>query len=479
MNRRMLFSVAAIALLAGATLATAQAAANSPEQGDRPNILFFFADDQRFDTLGCAGHPIVETPTIDRLAAQGVRFNNMFVTRSTCWASRTTVLTGLTSRSSVEPDESDLVRREALVELFPDRLREAGYRTGFFGKWHAKMPKDFKPEEHFDEYERIFRNPYFKEMPDGSKRHETELIADRGIAFLKSQGDKSGPFCLNLWFNAGHAEDKDRVPGTGHYPWPKAMDGKYEDIEIPEPRLSDPAIFAGHPEFLKTSNHRERYHWRWDTPEKYQTNMRAYFRMLSGIDHAMSRVLRVLEAEGLADNTIVVYSADNGYYMGDRGFAGKWSHHEQSQRVPLIVYDPRQAEERRGRVVDTMALNLDLPSTFLDWAGVAIPGSYQGASLKPMVDGGPSPEGWREDFFCEHSNPRYEMSWEGVRGQRFKYARYVDQEPAYEFLHDLKNDPDELVNLAGNPEHAAQLERLRQRTDALIEGYANALLPIE
>ena len=442
--------------------------------GEKPNILFFFADDQRNDTLSCAGHPIIETPTIDRLAENGVRFENMFVTRSTCWASRTTILTGLTSLSSVEPDQSDMVKPEALTELFPDLLRDAGYRMALYGKWHAKMPKGFKPEEHFDEYERIFRNPYFKTMLDGSKRHETELICDRGIDFLKSQRGKDDPFCLNLWFNAGHAEDKDRVPGTGHYPWPKAMDGKYDDIEIPAPRLSDPAIFEAHPEFLKTSNHRERFHWRWDTPEKYQINMRAYFRMLSGIDHAMSRVLQVLEEEGLADNTIVVYSADNGYYMGDRGFAGKWSHHEQSQRVPLVIYDPRQPEERRGRVVDTMALNLDLPATFLDWAGVAIPASYQGDSLKPVLDGEANPEGWREDFICEHLNLRYSMSWEGVRGQRFKYARYVDQNPVHEFLHDLKNDPDELVNLVGNPEYAAQLKKLRMRTNTLIESYTGA-----
>ena len=445
----------------------------------KPNILFFFADDQRHDTLGCAGHPIIETPTIDRLAAEGVRFTNMFVTRSTCWASRTTILTGLTSRSSAESDASDQVKPEALTALFPDRLRDAGYRTAFYGKWHAKMPKDFKPEEHFDEYERIFRNPYFKEMPDGSKRHETDLIADRGIAFLKSQRGNEKPFSLNLWFNAGHAEDNDRIPGTGHYPWPKAMDGNYDDITIPAPRLSDPAIFELHPEFFKTSNHRERYHWRWDTQEKYQLNMRAYFRMLSGIDHAMSRVLQVLEEEGLAGNTIVIYTADNGYYMGDRGFAGKWSHHEQSQRVPLIVYDPRQPEDNHGRIVDTMALNLDLPATFLDWAGAPIPASYQGHSLKPMIDGHEPLEAWREDFFCEHSNPRYSMSWEGVRGERYKYARYTDQDPDYEFLHDLEKDPDELVNLAENPEYGAILTQLRYRTDSLAETLSNVDLNFE
>ena len=253
------------------------------------------------------------------------------------------------------------------------------------------------------------------------------------------------------------------------------MDGKYDDIEIPEPRLSDPAIWEAHPEFLKTSNHRERYHWRWDTPEKYQINMRAYFRMLSGIDHAMARVLRVLEEEGLAGNTIVVYSADNGYYMGDRGFAGKWSHHEQSQRVPLIVYDPRQPENRRARLLDTTVLNLDLPSTFLDWAGVNIPESYQGASLKPLIDGDANADRWRDDFYCEHFNPRYSMSWEGVRGERFKYARYTDQEPNYEFLHDLKNDPDELINLVGNPEYEPILNQLRKRTLELSASYETAI----
>ncbi|MCP4885241.1 MAG: sulfatase [Planctomycetaceae bacterium] len=459
------FASLTVIFLSASTAVVASAA-------EQPNILFFFADDQRNDTLGCAGHSIVETPTIDRLAANGVRFDNMFVTRSTCWASRTTILTGLTSRSSVQSDGSDKVRPEALTALYPDRLRDAGYRTALFGKWHAKMPKGFKPEDHFDEYEKIFRNPYFKAMPDGSKRHTSELIADRGIEFLKSQRDRKKPFCLNLWFNAGHAEDRDRRPGIGHFPWPKAMDGKYDDIKIPPPRLSNPAIYDAHPDFFKQSNHRERFRWRWDTPEKYQLNMRAYFRMLSGIDHVMGRVLNVLEQEGLADNTIVIYTADNGYYMGDRGFAGKWSHHEQSQRVPLVIYDPRLPKNLRGRTVDVMTLNLDLPATFLDWGGVRVPASYQGISLKPWIESKVAPAEWREDFFCEHLNPRYRMSWEGVRGKRFKYARYLDQDPVYEFLHDLKNDPDELTNLATDPEHASVLERFRQRTDALAAEYA-------
>ncbi|MGI9458821.1 MAG: sulfatase/phosphatase domain-containing protein [Pirellulales bacterium] len=122
-----------------------------------------------------------------------------------------------------------------------------------------------------------------------------------------------------------------------------------------------------------------------------------------------------------------------------------------------------------------MALKLDLPSTFLGWAGVPIPASYQGDSLKSVLRGESQPAGWRIDFFCEHFNPRYSMSWEAVRGKRFKYARYVDQELAFEFLHDLLNDPDELTNLAGNVQHRALLIQMRQRTDALAENYAKGL----
>lgn len=444
---------------------------------EKPNIVFFFADDQRNDTLGCAGHPIIKTPNADRLAARGVRFENMFVQHSICWVSRTTILTGLTARSFGSPEKPDKATPESVSHLFPDLLRKAGYRTGYFGKWHAKMPAGFVKEDHFDEFEAIFRHPYFKEQPDGSVRHTTELIADRGIEFLESQPEDQ-PFCLNLWFNAAHAEDGDKVPGTGHFPWPKAVDGMYEDIEIPAPRLNDPAIFDSQPQHLKDSINRERFFWRWDTPEKYQTNIKAYYRMISGIDNVIGRVLKVLEERGLAENTIIVYSADNGYYMGDRGFAGKWSHYEQSLRVPLIVYDPRLAEGHRGRVVDPMALNLDLPATFLDWAGVEVPKKYEGRSLAPIVEAA-EPEKWRNDFFCEHVVLQPTLTWEGVRGKRYVYARYFDQVPRSEFLHDLKSDPDQLKNYASDPEYAEMLERYRKRTDQYVKQYGGPLAPLD
>jgi len=458
-----------------AAILLAVAAARGAERA-RPNIVFIFADDQRYDTLGAAGHPIVKTPAIDGLAAEGVRFRNAFVTTSVCWVSRAIVLTGQWARSHVQPEAVPVVRPEALSTIYPVQLRAAGYRTGFFGKWHLQAPPGFDPSKQYDHYEAIFRNPYIKTLPDGTKRHETDLIGDRGVEFIKSQA-KDQPFCLNLWFNAAHAEDRDRRPGIGHYPWSEHVDGMYDDREIPAPRLGDPAIFERHPDFLKESINRERFFWSYDTPEKYQTNLRAYFRMISGIDRTVGRVVAALEEAGLADNTIIVYTADNGYYLGDRGFQGKWSHFEESLRVPMVIYDPRLPKAQRGRVVDAMALNVDLPATFLDWAGVARPAAYEGSSLVPILQGR-TPASWRRHFFCEHLDLSPTLTWEGVRGERYVYARYFDQTPACEFLHDLQRDPDQLQNFANDPGYSAQLEQMRRLCDVEMNARGGALLPM-
>ncbi len=240
---------------------------------------------------------------------------------------------------------------------------------------------------------------------------------------------------------------------------------------MPLPRLNDPAIYEAQPDFLKQSINRQRYFWRWDTPEKYQTNMRAYFRMISGIDHVVGRLVAQLEEQGLADNTVIIYTADNGYYLGDRGFAGKWTHYEQSLRVPLIVHDPRLPEAERGRVLSPLALNSDLASTMISLAGLAVPDAHTGRSLVPLVEG-KTPDDWRTDFLCEFlAVPRSIPRWEGVRDAEWVYARYyVDgaDKPPFEFLHDLKNDPDQLTNLALNEKNGPALTRMRGRCDELI-----------
>jgi len=430
----------------------------------RPNILFLLVDDQRNDTLGCAGHPIIQTPVIDSLAAEGVRFSNVIVTTSICAASRASILTGLYERTHQYTFGTPPLSPAHMAESYPALLQAAGYRTGFIGKYGVRT--EGEPESAmFDFFKPHGGNPYFKKQPDGTLRHETEVAGDRAIEFLNSN-PQGQPFCLSISFNASHAADWDL---ENHFPWPKAVDGMYEDVDIPAPRLSDPAIFANHPEFLKNSMNRKRYFWRWNTPEKYQKNMKAYFRMLSGIDRVIGRLRNELEKRDLADNTVIIYMADNGYYMGDRGFAGKWTHYEQSLRIPLIVHDPRLPQKNRGIIKEEMALNIDIPATLLQLAGVEIPARHQGRSITPLLHGGGVRE-WRNDFFCEHllDNPDI-PKWEGVRGERYVYARYFEQEPVYEFLHDLEADPDQLVNLVADPEYREILAAMRKRCDEFKE----------
>ena len=441
----------------------------------KPNIIFFLSDDHRWDRLGSAGHPFLKTPTLDRLAKEGVRFSNMFVTTSICAASRATILTGLYERTHQFTFRTRPIDSRFSQASYPRLLRKAGYKTGFIGKFGVNVQQADR-KVMFDFFHPIGRAPFFKPQPDGSLRHESELAGDSAIAFIDQQKG-NGPFCLSVSFNAAHAEDGDKRPGIGHFPWPKAVDGLYEDVQIQAPRLSDPKIFDSHPEFMKKSMNRIRFFWRWDTPEKYATNLRAYYRMITGIDGVIGRVIKHLEKAGMADNTIIIFSGDNGYYEGQRGFAGKWSHFEESLRVPLIIYDPRVDKKRRGKVAKPMALNTDIAPTILGYAGVKMPDHYQGRSLRPIMSG-EIPKDWRRDTFCEHLMENNTIpKWEGVRSHRYVYARYFQQKPQYEYLHDLKKDPDQLKNLAKDQEYAKVLKRMRKRCNSLRDKYGGEYDP--
>ena len=441
----------------------------------KPNIIFFLSDDHRWDRLGSTGHPFLKTPTLDHLAKKGVRFSNMFVTTSICAASRATILTGLYERTHQFTFRTRPIDSRFSQASYPILLRKSGYKTGFIGKFGVKVQQKDR-EAMFDFFNPIGRAPFFKPQPDGSLRHESELAGDSAIAFI-DQHKGIAPFCLSVSFNAAHAEDGDKRPGIGHFPWPKAVDGLYEDVPIKEPRLSDPKIFENHPDFMKKSMNRIRFFWRWDTSEKYATNLRAYYRMITGIDNVIGRVVKHLEKVGMADNTIIIFSGDNGYYEGQRGFAGKWSHYEESLRVPLIIYDPRAEKKRRGKVAIPMALNTDIAPTILGYAGVKIPGHYQGRSLRPIMSG-EKPKNWRRDTFCEHLMENGTIpKWEGVRSKRYVYARYFQQNPQYEYLHDLKKDPDQLKNFAEKQEYAKVLKRMRKRCNSLRDEYGGRYDP--
>lgn len=444
---------------------------NNTLASDRPNVIFFLSDDHRADLLGCAGHPVLKTPVIDRLARNGVRFQNTFVTTSICAASRATFFTGMFERTHKFTFRTPPLASAWTDVSYPRLLKDAGYRTGFVGKFGVNIPRAER-EKMFDFFSPMNRNPYFKNQPDGRTRHITQLAGDQAIRFLQAQPSDQ-PFCLSVSFHAAHAEDSDKV---NHFPWPRAVEHLYQQTELPKPRLSDPQIFARQPEFLRESMNRQRWFWRWDTPQKYQRNLRGYYRMISGLDLVIGRVLNTLSELSLTENTVIIFSGDNGYYAGERGFAGKWSHYEESLRVPLVIFDPRLEKTQRGKVCQSLALNVDIAPTIAALAGLT-PSGHQGQSLLPLLDA-PAPKSWRQDFFCEHLFDHSAIpKWEGVREQRWVYARYFQQQPIFEFLHDLESDPDQLRNLATDSTYAAQLTRLQKRCDELRNRYGGVYTP--
>ncbi len=205
---------------------------------------------------------------------------------------------------------------------------------------------------------------------------------------------------------------------------------------------------------------RTRWRWRFDTPEKYQRMVKGYFRMITALDRAVGRILSELARLGFEENTIVIFMSDNGYFLGDRGYTDKWTMHEQSIRVPMIVKDPRPSPSARGRILKEMALNVDIAPTILDLAGLSAPSRMQGASLLPLVSGRRTR--WRHEVFTEHlwDNPEIPRT-EAVRTERWKYIRYP-QHPDYEELYDLAADFWETHNLAEAARYRDRLLELRE-----------------
>lgn len=443
-------------ILAMATLCTAP----------RPNLVFLLTDDQRFDAAGYLGHPFLETPNLDRLAAQGVRFPNAFVTTPICAASRASILTGRYERTHRFDFGTPPLAERFCESSYPALLRSAGYRTALIGKFGVSVAQG-QAAKMFDVLTPI-GYPFLKKQPSGEVRHIDQIATDRAIEFLDRQ-PAGQPFCLSLSFNSPHAEDGSL---DNLYPWPSTVDGLYEDAPIQPPPPEEEAIFQAEPPFLQKAMNRIRWFWQFDTPEKFVKNVRGYDRMISGVDHEIGRLMKELERRGLAKNTVLVFMSDNGYFLGERGFSGKWVHYEESLRVPLLVVDPRHPEQK-GRSVPQMALNIDIAPTLLEYAGLTPPKGMAGRSLVPLAQG--KRPSWRKDFLCEHllNNPDI-PKWEGVRSEGTVYARYFEQKPPYEFLHDLKKDPRELRNLADDPGHLKTLAAMRKRLEALVRAASEA-----
>ena len=442
-----------------------------------PNILFILTDNQRADLLGCAGNPIIQTPHLDLLAQRGVRFANAFATSPICAASRASYLTGLYECRHQFTFKTPPLRTEFTDHSYPALLKAAGYRTGFIGKFgiesHGKLLVENeeatlkKMFDHFDNFEHwgLFEGSpqgYFVEQAEGRKKHLTDITAEKAINFLREcQPDQ--PWCLSVSFNAPHAQDDD----PRLYIWPQSEDKLYENEIIPEAINSGPAFFQSLPKFIRESENRVRWHSRFDTPENYQRNRKGLYRMVSGVDRNVGRIIKCLEQQSFKNNTVILFASDHGMYYGERGLSDCWQLNEESMRIPLIICDPRTQGGSRA-AIEEMVLNIDLAPTILALAGLPRPQNIQGQNLLPLIEG--TIDDWRDEFFCEHrfDHPGMAKS-EGVRTKRWKYIRYFEQNPVYEELYDLESDPHESQNLAGGPSVAAQLTEMRLRCTELSQ----------
>ena len=449
---------ALVLLLCGWLLSSSPDAAAIRQPPAAPlNIVVLVIDDMRWDSIGAAGNRVVRTPQLDRLAADGIRFTQARVTTSICMVSRATLLTGqYMSRHGIDRFGKPLTP-EAFATTYPGLLRRAGYWTGYVGKYDvgAPRPSDF-------DFVRAYHGRHWLEGDGGERVHVTEQNARDAADFLRAR-PKDKPFLLSVGYFAPHAEDSAREQ---YLPQDWSAEA-YRGARVPRPLLGRPEFLEALPPFLSADANegRVRYKWRFDTPERYQEYMIRYYRLITEVDTAVGRLVDDLKAQGVYDNTLIVFIGDNGYFHGERGLADKWYPYEQALRVPLVVRDPRLPARRRGMTSDRLALNLDVAPTIVAAAGIGVPETMQGRDLGPLYLTGPAPK-WRDEFFYEHptitSRDRIPTSLAVVR-QDWKYVSWPEFEHVQ--LFDLRKDPNELTNLASQPAHAGRRDAMQRRLE--------------
>jgi arylsulfatase A-like enzyme len=463
----------------------------------RPNILFIFSDDHAAHAIGAYGSKINKTPSIDRLAREGMLFRNCFCTNSICAPSRAVVLTG--KHSHINGVIDNVARFDGSQQHVAKLLQKAGYQTAMLGKWHLKStPTGF---DHWEVLpgQGVYYNPLFL-TAKGKVKHTgyvTDLITDKALAWLDRGRDKTKPFLLMYQHKAPH---RSWEPGPKHL-------ALYRDVKIPEPAtlfddhagLASPAkkqemTIAGHltPRDLKltpppglTPEQRKT----WDAaygPEneafkkakltgkdlvrwKYQRYIKDYLRCVAGVDDNIGRVLKYLDDSGLAKNTVVIYSSDQGFYLGDRGWYDKRWMYEESLRMPFIVRWPGTVKP--GVENRDLVQNLDFAQTFLDIAGARAPADMQGRSLAPLLKSA-TPKDWRKSIYYHYYEyPAVHMVQRhyGVRTQRYKLIHYylVNE---WE-LFDLEKDPGERKSVYADSAYAETVKELKAELTRLRKLY--------
>jgi arylsulfatase A-like enzyme len=472
---------------------TAPAQETRPAGPARPNVVFIFSDDHAYQAVGAYGSTINRTPNIDRLADEGMLFRYCLVTNSICGPSRAAILTGKYSHLNGFYQNGD--RFDGSQATFPKLLQGAGYQTALFGKWHLETDPTGFDAWHILPGQGAYYNPPM--IKQGERvRHEgytTDIITDLSLDWLENQRDQDRPFLLMCQQKAPH---RNWQPGPGHL-------DSYADRPVAEP----PTLFDDYsgrgtaartqdmtirdtltPNDLKLDtpgNFTPEQLERWEAaygPEneeferlglsgdelvrwKYQRYIKDYLRCIDSVDEGVGRILDYLDETGLADNTIVVYSSDQGFYLGEHGWFDKRWMYEESLRTPLLVRWPGVVEP--GSECSRMVSNLDFAETFLDAAGVDIPVEMQGTSLVPLLKG-EKPDDWRSSFYYHyyefpgaHSVQRHY----GVRTDRYKLIHFYNLDE-WE-LYDLARDPSELRSCHDDPQYAEVRERLHAELDRL------------
>jgi len=480
----------------------AMAASLAGAQTNRPNVVVLVADDMRWDAMSCAGNPVIKTPHIDRLAADGTLFRNAFVTTSICAVSRASILTGQYARRHGINDFKTPIAD--IGTTYPSILRKNGYWTGFIGKWGTAQ----NDREYFKRCAGEFdfwagdmgqtsywhskncsyvtndgtanRVSAFCDCPKearasdgvaGTAAHpalgdplhlETQILPAKIRSFLE-QRDPHKPFCLSVSFKAPHG------PWGGYAP---SYANRFEGANMPaRPNVSlDDA--QRQPDFLRASLENERGLTFATDPSvqgPLQALQRQYYRLIEGLDSCVGDLLSELKKREALENTVVIFTSDNGHFLGEHGFFGKWLMHEESIRVPLILSGPQALFAKKGQTCDEMALNIDIAATVLDIAGIPPLPAMQGRTVLPQLREPTRP--LRESFFYEHlyehgpKPPRHIEPCEGVRMRHWKYIAYLKQSgPGAEALFDLKNDPLEKTNVFPDPYYRERLIDMRQRT---------------
>jgi arylsulfatase A-like enzyme len=466
-------------------LAALGAASASAMQRQQPNIIYIMADDHASHAISAYGSRINKTPNIDRIAQEGVRLTNCFCTNSICTPSRAAILTGQYSHKNGVYTLND--RLDPAKDHVAKQLQNAGYQTAMVGKWHlASDPTGF-------DYWNIlpgqgqYYDPVFIEKGDKKKipGYCTDIIGDISLEWLRNR-DKSKPFFLMSHHKAPHRawqpgpKYKDMLSGV-NVPEPDNLYEHYENrpksVAAMKMKVGEDMTPTDVKQPLPPDKQGDELR-RW----AYQLYIKDYLRCVQSVDDNVGRVLKFLDDEGLAKNTIVIYTSDQGFFLGDHGWFDKRMMYEESLRMPFVMRYPPGI--RPGGVNNDITLNIDFAPTFLDYAGSKAPAEMQGVSFRANVEGH-TPKSWRKSmyyrYWMHNSNDHHVPGHYGVRTDRYKLIYYYgkplgmkgaqppETEPAWE-LFDLKNDPREMKNLYADPKYQSVVKELKNELQRLQRG---------